>query len=687
MMTASPSPLKGPRLTLLVNSTTITRYESSPKSGIQAPMSSILTPTSTTVEYGDGLADSEMSVTDRTNHIFKLWLNTVRDEPAESTATHGDVTPVIRKPRPINTKLPAVNERLSHFLQGLGQATGDPNKHLVQENQGLHKRVATLQRSEEHLLRDNQDLNMHVVALQESQEAQMRRFENELRLKQAPLEARIRELEEQVAHQNERLFKLTLQPKPSPVQAAQPEPTVFPEPETPAMSDADVAEWFATRSSSWASWADEFAHRNPNRMAELHPLQQQEILGSVKSFVRLTTEGKLPAALKANVFGPDASNVTRLLLQGMLANFIASEVLTSPFWILSALSKQGSELDSPRTNSELGTPIGYRMDYAMWSNTGLAPCPSPYSVPPAPTTARSIAMLSPRHEMPQRTPLHGRLTLPLNTKSLTPQYNLPLKPEMEDLLTLLMKATQTPGGVDSWRAQLMKLLSDGGLTQDPSRPSVTGNEERQILANAQRVYARELKERFLRSAARFFLHDQDAQGITKLEGKLASEIDLALRFCVQVWARPAPLTLLNPKAISTLAAADRSSVNEAITSHLNGTEGDQDLEVIMVLQPAVLLGNSNDAPVCSKALVVLGPKNQLNTIAEALEPPTPSTEPTLSLDLGPAVATKTAETLRPIIDLKPFIAIPPTGWAKTNSGVSSTGSSEPPALSPETPLS
>jgi hypothetical protein len=437
MMTASPSALKGPRLTLKVSGAAMARLDPS-NTGVQTPMPSIQTiptPSSTIVEYGGEGAELDMTAAERANHIFKMWMSSGRIDENSTTEAYeplGNVTPVIRKPRPANTKV--VNERLGKFLSGLGQAAGDPNKELVQKNRGLHERVAVLQRNEQRLLEDNQDLSSHVLSLQQSQEAQKRRFEDELRLKQAPLEAKIRELEQQIAHQNERLFKLTLQPKPSPARVTAPElPKVDARSSIPAaMSDADVASWFNTRSASWTAWVDEFAHDNANRMSELHPLQQKEVLGGVEDFVCLTKDRKLPEAL--------LPNSTRLLLNGMLSDFIVRETLASPFWVFSALSRQGSEAESPTTSRQSSSgvsPTGFRMDYAMFSNVGFAPCPSPYTVPPAPTTARSISMLSPRHAPPQVTPLQS---LSINTKGLSSRYRLPVKSEMEDMLTLLMRS-------------------------------------------------------------------------------------------------------------------------------------------------------------------------------------------------------------------------------------------------------
>lgn len=86
----------------------------------------------------------------------------------------------------------------------------------------------------------------------------------------------------------------------------------------------------------------------------------------------------------------------------------------------------------------------------------------------------------------------------------------------------------------TWRAQLMHTLADGGMALD--HDGVEGD-ERRFLIDCRKIYSRKLAERFLSGAARFLLHDQDAAGIERLEGKLVQEIDLALRFSCRAWSR------------------------------------------------------------------------------------------------------------------------------------------------------
>jgi hypothetical protein len=154
----------------------------------------------------------------------------------------------------------------------------------------------------------------------------------------------------------------------------------------------------------------------------------------------------------------------------------------------------------------------------------------------------------------------------------------------------LPAAQQKDGDACAWRAQLMRTLSEGGLSRDPCHPSMA-DENKQMLANARREYARQLKERFLGSAARFFLRDQDAQGISKLEGQLVSELDLALRFSAQAWSRPNSIQFIRLKQLGGGTAPHRrfragDDLVEACDAQREEF-GTEEKHVIMVLRPAV----------------------------------------------------------------------------------------------------
>lgn len=418
MMSSSPSALKGPKLTLMVNTNQLSRLDT----GSTTPRSVSQTPSSTTADFGENL-ELDHSATERVFRVLSSKDSTPHpgfedDEPQTPMAE----TPLVRKPRPVVNKM--LNEKINKFLNNITQVSADTNKELVQENRGLHQRVVALERNEHHLIK----------SLRENQTALRKQFDEELHDKQETLEARIRELEKQLAEKDGRISELSAQvmPAPTPVVAG-------------AMTDADIATWYETRSKSWVTWVDEFAHPSPNRMAELHPLQQHEVIEGVGNFVRLTDDGRLPMPLAAGVKGNNPSlNTTQLLLQGMLNDFIVAEVLESPFWVFSALSKQGFDVESPMMQGSRGSdsqlsPMAFRLDLASFSNDGVpAPMPSPFTIPPAPTTARSISMLSPRHAPPMFTPLSS---LSINTKGLSMQYCLPTKGDMEDLVTLMARST------------------------------------------------------------------------------------------------------------------------------------------------------------------------------------------------------------------------------------------------------
>ena len=175
----------------------------------------------------------------------------------------------------------------------------------------------------------------------------------------------------------------------------------------------------------------------------------------------------------------------------------------------------------------------------------------------------------------------------------------------------------------------MRTLADGGLSRDPCHFSMADNEDKQMLANARREYARQLKERFLGSAARFFLRDQDAQGIARLEGRLASELDLALRFSAQAWSRVTPLQFVRLKNLGGGAGPPRRfEVGDPIVEvcdaqKLQAGVGQQ--QVVMVVQPA--LGPAKKpgeaGKVWIRAQVVAAPVPVVKSLKMSIEPMIP----------------------------------------------------------------
>ena len=420
MISASPSVLKGPKLTLVVNTTPLSQLNA-PHHGTPRQ-----TPFSTTAEYGEHQKPtlSAVSAPEGGERVFRVLSS------QESTPHPGfedePLTPVAETPMaqrhdgPVFNKM-LLNEKINKFLNTITHTSSDEG--LAYDNRNTRQRAKHAEREEHHLVR----------SLKENQAAQRKQFEEELREKKEALESRIRELESQLAEKDNRILELAAQvpPPPAPVPAA--------------MTDADVTTWYETRSSSWLAWVDEFVHPNPDRMSELHPLQQQEVLEGVRRFVRLTDDGRLPAPL-ASVIRRDSSslNVTRILLRGMLTDFLVTETLESPFWVFSALSKQAVDVESPMMQGSQGSdsfvsPMAFRLDLANVNSTGMPPpMPSPFTIPPAPTTARSISMLSPRRAPPVYTPLSS---LNINTKGSSVQYCLPSRPDMQDLEKLLARST------------------------------------------------------------------------------------------------------------------------------------------------------------------------------------------------------------------------------------------------------
>jgi hypothetical protein len=256
---------------------------------------------------------------------------------------------------------------------------------LAKENRSLHQRVAALQRTERDLLNDNQELARRLSSTQKRHDTRRQHWKEELENREKISEARIKHLESRLALQEEELVRIALDRSG----------------ET-GLNDTAITSWFATRETTWREWVDDFAHRDPNRVQSgLHPLQLRELCEGVKDFVRLTDKGQLPEELLSP---PDTDGIrtARVLLHGMLANFIVSKTLESPFWVFDVISANPLELESPsvpRLNSM--SPVGFRMDLAMW-NFSIAPprdvrsprpMPMPTDRPAEPQDVRKLPRL------------------------------------------------------------------------------------------------------------------------------------------------------------------------------------------------------------------------------------------------------------------------------------------------------
>jgi len=402
------------------------------------------------------------------------------------------------------------SSRVNRFLQSITvQAPVDPDKELLLENRGLYQRVAALQRTERELMADNQDLMRQYATLKQHHDVRRKQWREDFRLREKTFEAQINQLKQQIAKQQEQLA----------IMAATHTKKV-----TPMISDEEIASWLSDNSIAWHSWAQEFASDDPNRLTRgLHPAQLSELCEGSKSFVKLTDDNKLPDDLLAN-----GSETVPALLHGMLANFICTETLASPFWVFNALSTNTVESPSiqmPRTVS----PAGFRMDLAKYNDV-------------APLRSAACA----------HTPGSPLFPPPLIT-SLIPALGMgpsgfPMRLEMANFHNMLSRAQDEDAKipVHEWRAQMMRLLVDGGI--DLKDPQDAGrNEARRNLIDSRLNYARRLKERFLGGAARFLLQDQTPRGIEKLERRLTDRIDDALRFSCKIWSQPAPVRLYGLK--------------------------------------------------------------------------------------------------------------------------------------------
>jgi len=228
---------------------------------------------------------------------------------------------------------------------------------LVKENRSLHQRIAALQRTESDLLNENQELAGRLSSAQRRYNSRRQQWAEELMNRENTLNARIRDLEARLAQKEEALSRKD-----------------FNRIHEGPLNEADIVIWLTTKTTAWLNWVDDFTHQNPNRVRSgLHPMQLRELCEGVKHFVRLNNKGELPEEL-LNPPHSDRSWPSRILLHGMLANFIIFETLKSPFWVFDAISANANELESPSTprlNSI--SPVGFRMDLVPWSSSIVPP--------------------------------------------------------------------------------------------------------------------------------------------------------------------------------------------------------------------------------------------------------------------------------------------------------------------------
>jgi len=520
--------------------------------------------------------------------------------------------------------------------------------------------------------------------MQKEEDEYQLQCDREMREMEAKFEARVKELEKRATEQQERIRELTefsrkaqplaipqslssllsvpaartstpapIEPAPAPSTATLPP---LPRPPMPTLLDTDISAWFASSGNSWYEWAEDFAHMNPSRIAALSATQQHELCNGVKSFVRLTSDGKLPPELLSAGNGasgsggsistpmtplfpgepsaPSArpSHTARLLLHGMLSNYVVTEILASPFWVFSALPKTGTMTAANGPGNGLG-PFGHG------NASNLPPPYSPLGL------STSSSLLSPR--------LGGHFggggggfSFPA-TLSSRQETEIPAEHDIRRLCALLSHAQQTNdlsnrSQVQTWLSHLLRILLSEGLDQDVTYGVLLiPNKRHRKVAQARREYARTLKERFLGGAARFLLRDQDEDvSIERLERRLLNELDSALRFSARMWCQsceaagtggvPRFLGLGDFASAAAAAAAGGGGSGEKgrrvkfrrevmekcplaqgrMTLYGTGERDGEQEEVIMVVQPAVVgAGSSNGlefSKVWAKAQVLGG---------------------------------------------------------------------------------
>ncbi|KAJ4400641.1 hypothetical protein N0V85_005710, partial [Neurospora sp. IMI 360204] len=234
--------------------------------------------------------------------------------------------------------------------------TPDHDKELMLENRGLYQRVAALQRTERDLLTENQDLVRQLAILKKHHETRRQQWQDEfqnIKEREKILLIESQQLKAQIMRQEEQIIDLTCT-----ISNSQLTPTLEPTPGL--LSDQEINAWFAERDETWYAWARDYASRDPNRLSTgLHPLQLHELCDGVKDFVKITDDHKLPSELQVG-----STDMVQALLHGILANFICTEALSSPFWVFNAISS--GTLESPYVAPPTAiSPGGFRFDFAM----------------------------------------------------------------------------------------------------------------------------------------------------------------------------------------------------------------------------------------------------------------------------------------------------------------------------------
>lgn len=132
-----------------------------------------------------------------------------------------------------------------------------------------------------------------------------------------------------------------------------------------ASSDSDVSHWFFLRSQTWYGWAKDYAKNSMNQVPEPRSDEGRELLVQLEQFVKLQ-DGSLPTDLLRE------KKLPYILLHGLLANFVCSEIFAKPFSILDSFPQLfiGQDVRAPskevtQDDGETGKELEGEQDTAV----------------------------------------------------------------------------------------------------------------------------------------------------------------------------------------------------------------------------------------------------------------------------------------------------------------------------------
>ncbi|KAJ4302488.1 hypothetical protein N0V88_002634 [Collariella sp. IMI 366227] len=629
------------------------------------------TPNSLAAEYGDERNEETPSAAVITERVFQEYART-RSRSAASNPNHAVN---IRGPNPINTPPVArsppesrsrslqridlnpttkpLNERekVQRFLRSMSPPS--PTQELLKENRSLHQRIAALQRTEQGLLTDNQELARRLASAQKRHDSRRHKWKEELENRERVFEARIKDLETRLARQEEDIHRVALERSRSRERQREREREREVEGEREsALDDRTITSWLTNRAGIWRRWTNYVAHRDPNRVQSgLHHVQLRELCQGVQHFVQLTDKAELPEQLMV----PAGFQTAHVLLDGLLANFMVSATIESPFWVFDVLDVNSLELASPSDpRVDTGSPAGFRMDLLL-QNIIIAPPPRDStdirSPNPMGLVNEALAERQPMRKFPRLiTSVQPTTFSPEPATNLFDQM-LPSRKSVEGLYETLLSRMSPPSNAvsairplihpfsvpngqrnaNAWRSSIMKSFCEGGLSAEAGSDGLS--EDARILVDARLRYAGRLKDSFLRGPARFLLRELDATDIDRIESKLTEEIDAALRFSCQLWCRrDPPLVQGLPHFANAIIDSSRDDMELCYAQALRFTlptgrarlAGPPILDfhagqsVIMVVQPSI-----RSTKIWTKANVFVAAANPMPIPAAEPEPESP----------------------------------------------------------------